>query len=145
MARDYGPRLDLRITVIDPAGTVLADSERDPATLESHLQRPEVRGALEAATSSAIRYSKTLDEDLLYVALPVEDRGRIIGVLRLSMSLKHISDLNEALLVRLVLLSAVIILVSLVLAAIFSHLLATPIRALSKAASRVAGGDFSVR
>ncbi len=145
MARDYGPRLDLRITVIDPSGTVLADSERDPATLENHLQRPEVKGALEAAASSAIRYSKTLDEDLLYVALPVEDRGRIIGVLRLSMSLKHISDLNKALLVRLVVLSAVIILVSLVLAAIFSHLLATPIRALSKAASRIAGGDFSAR
>lgn len=145
LAHEYGPQLDLRITVIDPAGTVLADSERDPATLENHRDRPEVREALAGMTSRAIRYSKTLDEDLLYVALPMENQGKLIGVLRLSMSLKHISDLIDALLFRLIVLSILIILLSLVLAAVFSHLNSTPIRALSRAVKRIAGGDLSVR
>jgi two-component system phosphate regulon sensor histidine kinase PhoR len=61
------------------------------------------------------------------------------------MSLEHISNLIQALLVRLIGLSALIMLLSLALSAVFSHLLSTPIRALSRAALRVAGGDFSVR
>ncbi|MCU0577634.1 MAG: HAMP domain-containing protein, partial [Desulfobacterota bacterium] len=117
LAREYGPRLDLRITIIDTTGMVLADSERDPATLENHLDRPEMMGALEGDLAKSIRYSRTLDENLLYIALPARSGGKTIGVLRLSLALS----------------------------AVFSHLLSTPMRALSRAALRVAGGDFSVR
>ncbi|HPI93513.1 MAG TPA: ATP-binding protein [Deltaproteobacteria bacterium] len=145
LARQYDRQLDVRITIIDAAGRVLADSERDPATLENHGHRPEMVQALQGRTGRSIRYSKTLDQDLLYIALPVERQGRIVGVLRLSMTLGHIDELLHSLLKRLFGLTAVIIVLSLALSAFFSHLISSPIRALSRAARSVAGGDLSVR
>jgi two-component system, OmpR family, phosphate regulon sensor histidine kinase PhoR len=145
LVREYGRKLELRVTVIDPAGRVLADSERDPATLENHRDRPEVGQALAGKVGRSIRYSTTLWEDLLYMAMPIEAGGKIIGVLRLSTPLTHISDLLKTLRVRELQLSLLVIMISLVIAALISHLFSTPIRALSKAARRIASGDLSVR
>jgi two-component system phosphate regulon sensor histidine kinase PhoR len=145
LVREYGRNLELRITVIDPAGRVLADSEMDPATLDNHRDRPEVGQALAGKSGRSIRYSTTLWQDLLYVALPVEAGGKIIGALRLSTPLTHITDLLKTLRIRELQLTLLVFVISLLLAALISHLLSTPIRELSKAARRVASGDLSVR
>ncbi len=145
LVRSYGQELELRITVIDATGKVLADSEKDPATLDNHRDRIEISQALAGKVGQSIRYSTTIWQDLLYVALPVETGGKIIGVIRLSIPLTHISDLLQALRIRLLHSTLLIIALSLALAALFSHLLASPIRALSKASRRVAYGDLSVR
>jgi two-component system, OmpR family, phosphate regulon sensor histidine kinase PhoR len=145
LAKDYGQKLNLRITVIDAAGKVLADSEKDPTTLENHRDRPEIRQALTGHTGQSIRYSTTLWQDLLYIAMPVEIQGKTVAVLRLSMPLTHISDLLKALRHRLIGLTILVIILSLAISAIFAHLLSTPIRELSKASGKVASGDFSVR
>lgn len=145
LVKQYGRELELRVTVIDATGRVLADSEKDPSTLENHRDRPEVGQALSGKVGRNIRYSTTLWQDLLYMAMPIEVEGKIIGVLRLSTPLTHISDLLRALRVRELQLTLLVIVISLVIAAFISHLLSTPIRALSKAAKRVASGDLTVR
>ncbi|HYU58381.1 MAG TPA: histidine kinase, partial [Actinomycetota bacterium] len=61
----------VRITVIRADGVVLADSERDPATLENHRDRPEVREALAGRVGVAVRRSESTGEEYRYVALPV--------------------------------------------------------------------------
>jgi two-component system, OmpR family, phosphate regulon sensor histidine kinase PhoR len=61
------------------------------------------------------------------------------------MPLTHISDLLKVLRHRLMGLTILVIILSLAVSALFSHLLSTPIRALSKAAGKIASGDFSVR
>ncbi len=145
LAKQYGRELDLRVTVIDNAGKVLADSEKDPSTLESHRDRPEVKQALAGTVGRSVRYSTTLWQDLLYTAMPIRSGGKIIGVLRLSTPLTHISDLLKALRGQELQLTILVMLISLAIAALISHLLSTPIRALSKAAKNVASGDFTVR
>ena len=57
-----------RITWIDSDGTVLYDSQADSAGMENHLEREEVRQALETGHGESSRYSKTLSEELLYCA-----------------------------------------------------------------------------
>src|ERR1035438_4261428 len=52
-----------RVTVIARDGTVLADSQPAPATMDNHAARPEVRQALAGATGAAVRHSATLDAD----------------------------------------------------------------------------------
>src|SRR5882672_5884372 len=43
--KDVSARAQARITVIDPKGAVLADSEHEPETMENHADRPEIRQA----------------------------------------------------------------------------------------------------
>jgi two-component system phosphate regulon sensor histidine kinase PhoR len=67
-----GRSTGLRITVIDSTGRVRAESE-EPASqvplLESHAERPEVREALTHGVGSDRRQSRTVGEELLYVAV----------------------------------------------------------------------------
>jgi len=53
------PEPNIRITVINPAGKVLYDSEADAATMENHLQRHEIQEAIRAEFRSNIGESET--------------------------------------------------------------------------------------
>jgi two-component system phosphate regulon sensor histidine kinase PhoR len=67
-----------RVTVIAAGGRVLGDSEVPPAELsrlENHRDRPEVRAALAGGVGHDLRTSASIHEPLLYVAVPMEDRG----------------------------------------------------------------------
>jgi two-component system phosphate regulon sensor histidine kinase PhoR len=83
-----------RVTLIEPDGRVVGESERgadELARLENHRDRPEVRAALDGRVGRDLRRSATLDAPLLYVALPVRDAGRVIGVLRLALPLSAVT------------------------------------------------------
>jgi two-component system phosphate regulon sensor histidine kinase PhoR len=59
---------EARITIIDPAGTVLADSQHDPETMENHAGRPEIIQARQGRVGFSISRSATLNRDLCYLA-----------------------------------------------------------------------------
>jgi two-component system phosphate regulon sensor histidine kinase PhoR len=84
-----GAETQARVTVIARDGVVLADSQHDPASMENHGGRPEVRQALAGATGTAVRHSATLDADLCYLAVSADLPGRP-GVLRLAVPLRQI-------------------------------------------------------
>ncbi|MDD4202281.1 MAG: ATP-binding protein [Candidatus Omnitrophica bacterium] len=68
-----------RITIVDPEGVVLGDSEKDDNELlamENHIDRDEVQNALKEGFGKRLRYSTTLNEEMLYMAVPVEINGR---------------------------------------------------------------------
>ena len=74
-----GLRPENRITWVDPDGSVLYDSQADPATMENHLQREEIQEALSGQVGQASRYSNTLATKTLYVALALSD-GSVLRV-----------------------------------------------------------------
>ena len=78
-AEELGGELNVRVTVIAPDGTVLADSASDPATMENHSTRPEVVDALRGRVGVASRTSATVGTAFRYVALPARD-GVIVRV-----------------------------------------------------------------
>jgi two-component system phosphate regulon sensor histidine kinase PhoR len=61
-----------RITLIDDAGRVLADTESDPAAMENHGSRPEILQARAFGRGRATRFSSTLKRRLHYSAMRVE-------------------------------------------------------------------------
>ncbi len=84
-----------RVTVIAPDGVVLGDSEVAPADLgrlENHRDRPEVRAALQGRVGRDLRTSVSVHAPLMYVALPVRDGDRLVGVLRLALPLSAVSS-----------------------------------------------------
>ena len=68
-----------RLTWIDQDGSVLYDSEADPATMENHKNRTEVKEAFTDGTGEDIRYSVTLAERTIYYAVKCDD-GTVVRI-----------------------------------------------------------------
>jgi len=79
-----------RITVILPSGAVAGDSDEDPASMDNHADRPEVAGAMAGRADSSVRFSHTLRQRMMYVAIPLERSGDLVAVLRTSVSVSAI-------------------------------------------------------
>jgi two-component system phosphate regulon sensor histidine kinase PhoR len=79
-----------RITLISTDGTVLADSAEDASRMDNHLQRPEVQQALGAGTGSATRFSDTLHQNMLYMALRTEREP--VAFVRLALPLGVVEE-----------------------------------------------------
>ncbi len=71
---------DYRITWVSPDGSVLYDNEADIRTMENHLERQEIRQALEEGFGESTRRSYTLADQQFYAAERLPDGS----VLRLS-------------------------------------------------------------
>ncbi len=73
---------DYRITWISADGTVLFDNKAQTYTMENHLEREEIKEALQNGKGESARHSKTLMEKQLYSARKLSDGT----ILRLSES-----------------------------------------------------------
>ena len=70
-----------RVTWVDTDGTVLFDNQEDPARMENHGQREEIREAMTLGKGQAARYSATLSRQTLYVAQRLSD-GMVLQALQ---------------------------------------------------------------
>jgi two-component system phosphate regulon sensor histidine kinase PhoR len=143
--KDLGSKIHTRVTIITADGTVLADSDENPKSMENHSHRLEVVEALQGKTGKSVRFSSTANEDMLYVAVPIEKNGRITGVIRTSLYLKDIDKLLTKLNYHVAWVSLGIVLIALLGALLISNSIVRPIKTLTSAARKVASGDFGVR
>ena len=68
-----------RLTLIDADGTVLFDSDADPAQMENHADRPEVIQAIAEGAGESSRYSETLTEKTINCAILLEN-GQVLRI-----------------------------------------------------------------
>ncbi|MBZ5544538.1 MAG: PAS domain-containing protein [Acidobacteriia bacterium] len=120
-ARDAGARAETRVTVIDPAGMVLADSQHDPETMENHASRPEIQAAHRGGQGAAIRHSATLGRDLCYLAMTFAYDGKPGHILRLAVPLEDVDAAIAAVRWRILGASLAAALVALIVAYFFSR------------------------
>jgi two-component system phosphate regulon sensor histidine kinase PhoR len=120
-AKSASARAQCRVTIIDPQGVVLADSDYDPQKMENHANRPEIQAAYMNRVGSAIRRSRTLGRDLCYLAVPLEYRGRSGYVLRVALPLENLDDAIAAVRRRILTASLVAAFVALFIAYVFSR------------------------
>ena len=59
---------NLRVTIINSKGKVIAESDKDKATMDNHSNRNEIILSKYQEYGDSIRYSNTLKKELLYVA-----------------------------------------------------------------------------
>jgi len=145
LAKQVGAGVDTRVTIIALDGTVLGDSEADPATMENHAGRPEVQAALQSGSGKDTRSSSTLGVDFSYVAERVDVNGAPAAVVRVARPLSAIdsalSSITRSLLVAVVATAAIAALLSLIIGSTIIH----PLSALAGAARGLAGGDLKRR
>ncbi|HCT7948756.1 ATP-binding protein [Enterococcus faecium] len=73
-----------RITLMDATGKILFDTNNETLN-EQRNSRPEIKAVLNGGNlGSALRKSTTLNEDLLYVALPVKKSRQLEAILRIA-------------------------------------------------------------
>ncbi|MCJ8328194.1 MAG: ATP-binding protein [Campylobacterales bacterium] len=83
--------LKLRITIIDNNGLVIAESDKNKKLMENHLNRYEVTRAKKLGIGSKIRYSNTLNKELLYVAKRIKINGNTYYI-RMAAYIEEISQ-----------------------------------------------------
>lgn len=140
-----GRQIHARITIVDPEGRVVADSREDPAKMENHRTRTEIAQAFEGQTGRYLRYSETLGQDMLYIAVPVYKGDTVQYVIRVSKFVKDIKIISGRLNARIALASVVILVIALFAAFLFARTISRPVEELTDAIRRVAGHDFSAR
>lgn len=152
--RKSGREARTRITVIDPAGAVVADSDENPAVMEPHGSRPEILTAYDGGIGSALRFSKTLQQTMLYVAIPLpgqevhpgpraEAGVRVAGVLRVAIPVTAISETLRDVQIRIGLGAIVVVLVAALITLLVSRRISRPLEEIRQSAERFSMGDFS--
>jgi two-component system phosphate regulon sensor histidine kinase PhoR len=142
LAKKLGSEINARVTIIALNGTVLGDSHEDPATMENHATRPEVMDALASGLGESTRYSTTLSEQMMYVAVPVKNQATVMGVARVALPLLAVaSSVNRVTLI--IILAIVVTAVLVIVAAVFIGRRTTrPLREITKASRRIASGEL---
>jgi two-component system phosphate regulon sensor histidine kinase PhoR len=145
MAKELGRQTSARVTLIALDGTVLGDSEKDPAQMVNHYDRPEIQEAYAGRIGESTRYSTTLEERMTYVAVPVLEDGEVKGVVRISLKTQAVKLLVTMITRRIILFSIVFWLVALIVTLLFSKIFSSSVRQLVDLTKRLAKGDFTKR
>ncbi|MCK9195953.1 MAG: ATP-binding protein [Syntrophales bacterium] len=138
---ELAARSEARITIIDAAGKVLADSSWKDQKMDNHLNRPEVQEARLKGQGTAIRYSRTLQQSMLYVAVAVPEKDHIRGYVRLARSLEEVALSIEHLYRSIYLTLFLITIPSLILAFLFARNIASPVRRLMELTQKIRAGE----
>ena len=144
---ENGQKINIRLTIIGRDGKVLADSKANPDTMENHLNRPEIQQALlQKQNGSSERYSHTLQNDMLYVAIPIyNNTNEIIRFVRASYFLKDLNPLLQDLSKNLLTILIISIIFVLIGVYFIASNISKPISQLSTATKEVAKGEFSTQ
>jgi two-component system phosphate regulon sensor histidine kinase PhoR len=146
LARSWAGRLEARVTIIGADGTVLGESHEDRTQMDNHLLRPEVQQALKTGQGSSMRFSATLDYEMMYAAVRIQaSEGQTLGVMRVALPLDQIEANVGRLRQSIVLAGLVVALLAALLAVLIAGRTTQPLRQLTAVAGRLAAGDLDAR
>ncbi len=143
LASHIGRETATRITIIASDGRVLADTEGNPERMDNHRLRPEVQSALRGRVGSSLRFSDTVRQDFLYVAVPSKKRlGWVVRVaVPATQFQRNVRDASNVLLLGTVMATAIAIL----LAAFLTRRITQPLDAMRAKLQQLERGEFGVR
>jgi two-component system phosphate regulon sensor histidine kinase PhoR len=145
LAKQLGAQTGTRITIIGADGTVLGDSEADPATMDNHLNRPEVQEAIRTGQGESERRSATLGIQFTYVATRITVNDTLAGIVRVARPTASVNasvtDITRSILIALLATAAAAAILSLAIGTTIMR----PLGRLARAARSIASGNLSER
>jgi two-component system, OmpR family, phosphate regulon sensor histidine kinase PhoR len=145
LCKHLGSTGGTRFTVVLPSGQVIGDSAEAPAALDNHADRPELRAAFAGGVGTSVRYSHTLQADMMYVALPLTTADRVVGAVRTARPLSQLRTSLAAVQRAIVVTGVAVGLLAAAGSLVAARRLARPIEELRRGAERFAGGDLAHR
>jgi two-component system phosphate regulon sensor histidine kinase PhoR len=143
LCKTVGRETAIRITLIYPSGEVLGDSDEDPQKMENHAGRPEIKAAFLGNRGVYTRYSDTLQQEMMYVAIPVMKDGEIVGVVRTSIPVSEIDTTLGSIYRKIAFAGLFLILLAAVASLYAARRISQPIEEMKRGAQRFAEGNFS--
>jgi signal transduction histidine kinase len=141
----YAARTHGRAIVVDAAGHSIADSAPLYPGEKSFATRPEIVSALEGVNASGIRYSHTLQERLLYVAVPVASGGNVYGAVRITYPTSAVDARVRRDRLTLFLVGLAVLAGTAAIGVVLARSVGGPLRRVEETAVRVGGGDLDAR
>lgn len=145
LAASLGKSAGARVTIIDLQGNVLGDSAAKAAELDSHLGRPEIQQALQGRVGTSIRYSSSLHTEMLYLAVPVVMEDRVVGGVRVALSLEEVYRVSRFLWKWILATGLVVFLVAGLISFMAASSLTKPLQEIALTAGQIAQGRYSER
>lgn len=81
---EYSAKSGARVLVTNSTGLVLSSSDATDTALKDYSSRPEIAAALKGTVNDGRRFSQTLNQELLFVAVPVLNGNKVLGTVRLT-------------------------------------------------------------
>ncbi len=145
LSKILGRNSSTRITVILPDGRVIADSDEDSEKMENHGDRPEFKDALEKGMGRSLRFSSTLGEEMMYLAIPIEEQGQILAVVRTAIPATAIHRELKKIYNRIFLSTLIIAVIAAGFSLVISRKISRPIEQMRDTAQRFASGELDLR
>lgn len=142
--KKYKEKTEARITIINSSGKVLGDSDEPSGLMENHSERQEIRDAEITDVGSSIRYSKTIQKNLLYLAIAV-NRGPEKNILRLSVPLHDVETAMKTIRTRIIVASLAVSFIVIIFGLIQIRTLTRSIEEIAAFSKDVAAGNFRKR
>lgn len=130
-----------RITIISPTGKVLSDSEEDPEIMDNHSDRPEVRTAHRGEVGASVRYSHTLDQEMMYLAIPIKLHEDSL-IVRTSLPVTSLQETIWLMRWKIILGGIVIVLLASVVNFAVARRIVRPMEEMKQGAERFARGEL---
>jgi two-component system phosphate regulon sensor histidine kinase PhoR len=142
LTRELGTKTNMRITIISISGKVLGDSHEDPARMDNHADRPEIKTAMQGETGMALRFSNTLKDQRMYLAIPIIRDGALSGVVRTSIPLTFIDQALRTVELKIGGIGLLVALLAAWASLIISRKISRPLEQIKHAAETIARGDW---
>lgn len=135
-------QLDLRtrITFIDLNGNVVGESDTNYKSMENHSNRKEVKEAIEGKIGEDIRFSKTLNIDFIYIAVPIKSSQVVV---RISVPLRQVKDIDKIIWYYTIVGILAGLILSALLALRFSSSIIRPVNELINLSKEISRGNYS--
>ena len=132
-----------RFTVVLPDGEVIGDSDQAPRNMVNHADRPEVIAAIASGEGMAMRFSETLGQRMLYVALPFKQNDRLVAVIRTAVPVTAIETTLAALRFKILWWGLTVAVVAAALSWITARRISRPMEEMKRGAEHFARGDLT--
>ena len=140
--RELSRIVQSRVTVVAGDGTVLADSLAAPEHMDNHADRLEIAAARRDGHGCSRRYSRTLRQDMLYLALRFRDGDAVI---RVSLPLSAMAAARSRMQWRIALSGLALAAAAGGLSWSVSRRITRPLDQATQGARRLADGDLTAR
>lgn len=132
---------EIRFTYITRGGVVVFDTDTRLQDLDNHLSRTEIIQAIHSGEGSSVRYSKTLNKNLVYYATKLKD-GSIV---RTSIPLDNVRIFQNKNIKYYIITLLFVIFLSVILSLKLTKFIVNPVEELEFITARIAKGELDRR